>query len=238
MGAGFGSYNNSNFGFGNAAVKTRHSPSPSLDPATKKETVDDDGGEKKKQRTEDSAQTEGEDDGEGEKRGTSWNELLAGSSQTAGGEKEEETAEQQNKKLKVEEIEVHTGEEDEETRHQTRGRLFHLSEDGAWKERGTGTLKINVKRHAGQRARLIMRADAVHRVLLNAPLFHGMSVSIAQDPKFVKIASLESGKVSQYLFKCLGASAAVTGQELHDRIMSYIPPIDQDDEQDGRPADA
>lgn len=105
MGAGFGSYNNSNFGFGNAAVKTRHSPSPSLDPATKKETVDDDGGEKKKQRTEDSAQTEGEDDGEGEKRGTSWNELLAGSSQTAGGEKEEETAEQQNKKLKVEEIE-------------------------------------------------------------------------------------------------------------------------------------
>ncbi|KAG8950269.1 hypothetical protein FRC04_007903 [Tulasnella sp. 424] len=238
LGAGFGSYNNSSFGFGSAAVKTRHSPSPSSDVAAKKETADDDGGEKKKQRTEDATQTEGEDDGEGEKRSTSWNELLAGSSQPAGGEKEEETAEQQNKKLKVEEIEVHTGEEDEETRHQTRGRLFHLSDDGAWKERGTGTLKINVKRHAGHRARLIMRADAVHRVLLNAPLFHGMSVSIAQDPKFVKIASLENGKVAQYLFKCLGASAAVTGQELHDQIMSYIPPIDQDDEQDGRPADA
>ncbi|KIO27312.1 hypothetical protein M407DRAFT_23486 [Tulasnella calospora MUT 4182] len=235
-GAGFGLYNNGNFGFGSATAKTRHSPSPSLDATSKKETRDEEGSEKKKQRTEESTQTEGEDDGEGEKRGASWNELLA--AKEAGGGKEEETAEQQNKKPKVEEIEVHTGEEDEETRHQARGRLFYLSEDGAWRERGTGALKINVKRETGRRARLVMRSDAVHRVILNAPLFHGMSVTLAPDPKFVKIASMENGKVAQYLFKCLGAAAAVTGQELHDQILSYIPPIDQDDEQDGKPADA
>ncbi|KAG8976958.1 hypothetical protein FRB90_008978, partial [Tulasnella sp. 427] len=240
-GGGFGSYNNSSFGFGSAANKARHSPSPSVDAAAaaaaaKKEADEEEGSEKKKQRTEEATadtQVEGEEPAEGEKRSVSWNEMLAAGARTAGGETEEESA---DKKLKVEEIEVHTGEEDEETRHQTRGRLFQLSEDGAWKERGIGTLKINVKRHAGTRARLIMRADAVHRVILNAPLFHGMSVTLAQDPKFVKIASLESGKVAQYLFKCMGASAAVTGQELHDQILSYIPPIDQDDEQDEKSA--
>lgn len=38
----------------------------------------------------------------------------------------------------------------------------------------------------------VMRADGVLRLLLNASLFHGMSCAIGQDPKFIKISTLES----------------------------------------------
>jgi len=48
---------------------------------------------------------------------------------------------------------VTTGEENEETVHQVRGKLFMLLE-GQWKERGTGMLKINVRRDDGGGARL------------------------------------------------------------------------------------
>jgi hypothetical protein len=48
---------------------------------------------------------------------------------------------------------VMTGEEDEETLHQVRGKLYSLV-DTQWKERGTGTLKLNVRRSDGGGARL------------------------------------------------------------------------------------
>ena len=48
-----------------------------------------------------------------------------------------------------------TGEEEEETIHQVRGKLFALVA-GQWKERGTGTLKLNVRRSDGSGARLGM----------------------------------------------------------------------------------
>jgi Ran-binding protein 3 len=49
---------------------------------------------------------------------------------------------------------VATGEEDEETLYQTRGKLFVLSPENQWKERGTGTLKLNVQKTDRSRPRL------------------------------------------------------------------------------------
>jgi Ran-binding protein 3 len=61
-----------------------------------------------------------------------------------------------------------------------------------WKERGTGLLKLNIRyekvlaqKNGGDvesgdaettevKARVIMRADGVHRVILNSPVFEGM----------------------------------------------------------------
>lgn len=37
-----------------------------------------------------------------------------------------------------------TGEEDEDTRHQLRCKLYVLEKEGGWKERGTGMFKLNV----------------------------------------------------------------------------------------------
>lgn len=50
-------------------------------------------------------------------------------------------------------IAVITGEEDERTIHQVRAKLFSL-EDNQWKERGTGLIRLNVKRFDGNGARL------------------------------------------------------------------------------------
>ena len=49
---------------------------------------------------------------------------------------------------------VVTGEEDEETVYQVRGKLFVLSEQNQWSERGTGLLKLNVRKEDGKGARL------------------------------------------------------------------------------------
>ena len=49
---------------------------------------------------------------------------------------------------------MHTGEEEEETVYQVRGKLFALSEQNQWKERGTGMLRLNVRREDGGGARL------------------------------------------------------------------------------------
>ena len=47
-----------------------------------------------------------------------------------------------------------TGEEEEETVYQIRGKLFALSEQNQWSERGTGLIKLNVRRADGGGARL------------------------------------------------------------------------------------
>lgn len=49
---------------------------------------------------------------------------------------------------------VHTGEEEEDTVYQVRGKLFTLSPQNQWKEKGTGTLRLNVRREDGGGARL------------------------------------------------------------------------------------
>ena len=47
-----------------------------------------------------------------------------------------------------------TGEEEEDTVYQVRGKLFALSSQNQWKERGTGMLRLNVRRADGGGARL------------------------------------------------------------------------------------
>ena len=49
---------------------------------------------------------------------------------------------------------VHTGEEEEDTVFQVRGKLYALSDQNAWKERGTGLLKLNVRKSDGAGARI------------------------------------------------------------------------------------
>lgn len=70
---------------------------------------------------------------------------------------------------------VSTGEENESCIHTVRAKLFALNPrhlDDGWKERGVGTLRILKSLNADQNAsaRLVMRADAVLRVILNMPL--------------------------------------------------------------------
>ena len=98
-----------------------------------------------------------------------------------------------------------TGEEGEESTFQGRGRLYQFM-DGQWAEKGSGLIKLNTVfdaieddeeqfadvedgNHSEgirlQGARLIMRAAATHKVILNARIFKEMSIgdSGGKEPK-------------------------------------------------------
>jgi Ran-binding protein 3 len=78
------------------------------------------------------------------------------------------------------EQEIETGEEGEITEMTCRAKIYNWAavEDGKkeWRERGVGVLRLNVTRPSAEdedsqpKARLLMRADGSHRVLLNTPV--------------------------------------------------------------------
>lgn len=125
---------------------------------------------------------------------------------------------------------METGEEEEETIFTCRAKLYHFEKE--WKERGVGTFKINVRyehkargddhaapggREAPQdsetaasssierKARLIMRTDGVHRVILNTPVFKDMNVGThdGKEPtgKTMHLTGLEDGKPTGFQIK-------------------------------------
>jgi Ran-binding protein 3 len=108
-----------------------------------------------------------------------------------------------------------TGEEDEEVVIKCRAKLYYF-ENREWKERGIGDLKINVRfelkegsdEEAPQferKARIIMRTEHVHRVVLNTPIFKGMKVGnqSGDEPngKFLNLAGMENGKPALFMLK-------------------------------------
>ncbi|KAK2765129.1 hypothetical protein FQN54_008828 [Arachnomyces sp. PD_36] len=118
-----------------------------------------------------------------------------------------------------------TGEEDEETYFACKAKLFHF--DGKeWKERGLGNFKLNVTKAPGEdakisSARLIMRADGALRVILNTPVFKGMTVGDAsgEEPstKQLHLASLENGRSVPILLRTGNNNLA---KELYNKIES------------------
>ncbi|KAJ3781646.1 hypothetical protein GGU10DRAFT_390466 [Lentinula aff. detonsa] len=123
-------------------------------------------------------------------------------------------------KVNLSEQEVSTGEELEETIHQVRGKLFALV-DGAWKERGTGILKLNVRAEDGGGARLVMRKEAVYTLLLNVTLFTGMKCTLAQDPRYVRFSVIENGQqTTHYNLRLANAKIAA---ELMEAIHENLP---------------
>ncbi|TFK39720.1 hypothetical protein BDQ12DRAFT_681098 [Crucibulum laeve] len=160
-----------------------------------------------------SAADSGEDDTDD--RPTTFGERLR-----AGRDEEEDTkSDDDHLKVVLTEQEVVTGEEEEETLTQVRGKLFTLA-NNQWKERGTGLLKLNVKRDDGSGARLVMRKEAVYTLLLNVTLFPGMRCVLAQDPRYLRFSVIEGGATTHYNLRVSNAKIA---QELLEEINANIP---------------
>jgi len=138
--------------------------------------------------------------------------------------KDDEDTEQSDEESKIvlQEQDLTTGEEEEDTIHQVRGKLFSLADGTQWKERGTGTLKLNVRRSDGNGARLVMRKEAVYTLLLNVTLFHGMRCTLAQDPRFVRFSVIEDGTTTHYNLKLASAKIA---NDLLEEINANIPAL-------------
>lgn len=110
-----------------------------------------------------------------------------------------------------------TGEEDEFTQFQMpRAKLFVL-EGSDWKERGVGQLRLNTKTSADDKlsARMVMRSEAVHRLILNISLFAEMNVTLAQD-KFLRFSAFEDGKLQHFTVRCANSTL---GTELYQNVM-------------------
>ena len=132
-----------------------------------------------------------------------------------------------------------TGEEDEETLYQTRAKLYVMQSDGGWKERGTGTLRLNMRRSDGRGARLgewlhcsclppssaclaatdtdggaVMRAEGVLRLILNVNLYAGMAC--LEDGKYVRTTVFEENERRFITFRVsvLRPTTRVTGRVL------------------------
>ncbi|SPO28374.1 related to YRB2 - Ran-GTPase-binding protein involved in nuclear protein export [Ustilago trichophora] len=112
--------------------------------------------------------------------------------------------------LEAPEAETKTGEEDEESIHSIRAKLYTMAQDQSWKERGTGTLRVNVAKKSSDKrpARLVMRADGVLRVILNVSLFKGMKCELEE--KFVRIVAFEDAKPVHYAIKLSNPNNAAT----------------------------
>lgn len=127
---------------------------------------------------------------------------------------------------------MNTGEEGEKTIFSCRAKLYYF-EGKEWKERGIGTLKLNETRLVDEygssqpsrdfsgdepedadrperivkerKARLIMRTDGVHRVILNTPIMQGMKFGSAEgtEPqgKTMIISGFDEGKPTTFNVK-------------------------------------
>ncbi|KAK9238516.1 hypothetical protein V1525DRAFT_400745 [Lipomyces kononenkoae] len=137
--------------------------------------------------------------------------------------------------LNLEKKKVETGEEMETSIFNCRAKLYVLDPteaDKGWKERGVGVLHLNVRnddsvtatdtpepsstdeskestpagRERKSKARIVMRADGVLKVILNLPLVKGIEVmkgmksSLASE-KFVRISAWENHKPIQYALR-------------------------------------
>ncbi|MCJ1401628.1 hypothetical protein MMC11_004845 [Xylographa trunciseda] len=128
-----------------------------------------------------------------------------------GGDVAEET-EADSSKFHLQEVE--TGEQDEDTIFSNRGKLYRFVEK-KWAERGVGLFKLNVKRQdtANEAAkgklttqpRFVMRTQATHKVILNAPVFKNMKISDLQGKEPSGKAAMFSvyveGKLTPHLLK-------------------------------------
>ncbi|GMM52533.1 Yrb2 protein [Starmerella bacillaris] len=122
-----------------------------------------------------------------------------------------------------------TGEEDEGTLFSCHCRLFcvDLSSDAKqWKERGSGTLKLN--QNSENKHRLIMRADGVLRVQLNLPLvkntkvFKGFTNSLHSE-NYIRLVGIEDEKPRQFALK-------LSSEDQRDQLFSEIETVLQSKE--------
>ncbi|KGO77011.1 hypothetical protein PITC_004320 [Penicillium italicum] len=103
-------------------------------------------------------------------------------------------------------IQVETGEEEESTKFTAKGKLYYF-DDKKWKERGTGTFKVNLKTEPNGKksGRVIMRADGALRVMLNSAVWHTMPFGDSKGSRpatrDIYLASKEDEKVVSLLLR-------------------------------------
>ncbi|EJD48062.1 hypothetical protein AURDEDRAFT_113287 [Auricularia subglabra TFB-10046 SS5] len=188
QGGGFGAY---------ASAARFGSPTPKNRPGTPEGSASSSRERVKKSTNGANDSPDASDDEGGEDHNAAFGKKLQSEAGGAG------TSDEDNeRKLNLAEQELTTGEEDEETVHQVRAKLFIMETSKGWKERGTGLLKLNVKKADGSSPRLIMRAEGVYRVILNEPFFMGMSFQMQESMRTITFGGApRDGKSTMYTLR-------------------------------------
>ncbi|CAG8890774.1 unnamed protein product [Penicillium egyptiacum] len=119
---------------------------------------------------------------------------------------------------------VETGEENETTEFTAKGKLYSF-DDKKWKERGTGTFKVNLKAESNGKksGRIIMRADGALRVMLNSAIWQTMPFGDIKGSRpatrDIYLASKEEEKVVSLLLRLGNEKPA---QELYDILKDVV----------------
>ncbi len=96
---------------------------------------------------------------------------------------------------------IPAGEENEMTLFSIKAKLFAMDvESKEWKERGSGTIKLNKSADDPNSVRLIMRTNVVQKLILNCRLFKKMNVEIVQSQN-VRLSTIEEGEIRHYLLR-------------------------------------
>lgn len=114
-----------------------------------------------------------------------------------------------------------TGEEDEFTQFQMPRAKLYVLEGEDFKERGVGQLRLNTKTNSHDEkmsARMVMRSEAVHRLILNVSLFAEMKITLAQE-KYLTFPAFEDGKLQHFTVRCANSTL---GKELYDTMLDLI----------------
>ncbi|KAJ9106178.1 hypothetical protein QFC21_001321 [Naganishia friedmannii] len=193
--------------FGNWSTSASPFATPSRR-VTPKATSDDGKGESE-QKNGDEEKEDG--DSKTKRDDQNFGDILAATSGEASAERQ---------KLDVQHQQVPTGEEEENTIHSVRCKLY-VMDAGTWKERGTGSLHLNVHKK-DLSARLVMRAEGVFRLILNTPLYAGMKAELTD--RYVKFPIVEEGKIHHIAIRTRNMDEATA---LHEAIERYIPAKDK-----------
>jgi len=104
------------------------------------------------------------------------------------------------------------------------------TEDGAEKkeamkfvECGEGELKVNTINDGGKKlARVVLRVEKTQRLVLNAPLFSGMTLGLQGD-RYVKFCSNDlEGKAAVYLLRFKNKTESTQAKEHMEKAIAFI----------------
>merc|ERR1711998_515116 len=140
--------------------------------------------------------------------------------------------------VQLAEVQVCTGEEDEEVVYSSRAKLYRWGEDvkgeKMWKERGTGECKL-LKHHDTGKIRVLLRVDKTRKIRLNHYLSADLELSVnpTSDKAWTYITtdySDEKPELSQLCIKFKDPETANAFKENWDKIRSGIGADQPDDD--------
>lgn len=124
--------------------------------------------------------------------------------------------------VKVEEVVVETGEENEiQAFPATKAKLFQF-EEGKWAERGIGKVSVNVLKSDPKVARVLFRQEQVGNIRMNAAVFAAMKPEVSNEKSVRLTAASADGKLTMYVVKFAKPSEATTLVDEINQVISRL----------------